>query len=421
MDARTILSKVIACLSVLGSLTIAREVLIDKKKRDMVYHRQMLALSLADVTFSIVVFVGGWGASNPGLCKAKAFFSVMSGTPTAMYNTGISVYYFLLICRKLTEQQMRKIQYILLFFPFLWGFGTAMASLFLDLYARGSNGCWINKNPKGCEGDECISGANADLYGFWFVYIPRWVSFCVSFLCMTLVYFNVAKGGEEILEQELPSHPKAAFAAVDEEKEEVEEDENENDAKLKAAKEQELPSRRKAAFAAVDGEKEEVEEDENENDVVQNEHDMLWFLKGGQGQATSASDRARRMAKQAFWYLVTYFNTYFWVTLQQVLKTVGDGSIPYWVRVMVSLTLPSQGIFNCIVYLRPRYLRNREKYPEMSRPAAVFHRDEEDFVLGARQMRSMANLSSNNNTSGHRRQSWVRYPTQWLKTSARAS
>mmetsp|Transcript_24779 Transcript_24779/g.40348 ORF Transcript_24779/g.40348 Transcript_24779/m.40348 type:complete len:185 (-) Transcript_24779:838-1392(-) len=58
MDARAILSKVIACLSVLGSLTIAREVLMDKKKRAMVYHRQMLALSLADVTFSIVVFVG---------------------------------------------------------------------------------------------------------------------------------------------------------------------------------------------------------------------------------------------------------------------------------------------------------------------------------------------------------------------------
>jgi len=392
MDARAILSKVIACLSVLGSLTIAREVLMDKKKRAMVYHRQMLALSLADVTFSIVVFVGGWGASNPGLCKSKAFFSVMSGTPTAMYNTGVSVYYFLLICRQLTEQQMRKIQYILLFFPFLWGFGTAMASLFLDLYARGSNGCWINKNPKGCEGDECISGANADLYGFWFVYIPRWVSFCVSFLCMTLVYFKVARGGEETPEQELPSRPKTALAADDEEKEKEKEDGNENDDRGEAAK-----------------------------GVVQNGTDMLWFLQESQGQDTSASDRARQMARQAFWYLITYFNTYFWVTLQQVLKTVGDGSIPYWVRVMVSLTLPSQGIFNCIVYLRPRYLRNRDKYPDMSRLAAVFHQDEEDFVLGARQMRSMRNVNNNDNTQRNRRASWVKYPTQWFNTSAQAS
>jgi len=65
------------------------------------------------------------------------------------------------------------------------------------------------------------------------------------------------------------------------------------------------------------------------------------------------------------------------------------GTVPFGLYCFMFIFRPWQGFWNAIIYIRPRYLRNREKYPDMSIWQAIVTEDEEyDHRLGARAMRS---------------------------------
>ena len=113
----------------------------------------------------------------------------------------------------------------------------------------------------------------------------------------------------------------------------------------------------------------------------------LWFAQDEEGQDTSRTIRSRRIARQSFWYLLNFFLTYVGHTAARIVVAF-DGSVPYGQRVFVAIFLPWQGFWNAIIYIRPRYMRNREKYPDMSIWQAIMTEDEYDHRLGARAMRS---------------------------------
>jgi hypothetical protein len=70
-----------------------------------------------------------------------------------------------------------------------------------------------------------------------------------------------------------------------------------------------------------------------------------------------------------------------------IVYTFG-GTVPFGLIVFFYTFRPWQGFWNAIIYVRPRYMRNREKYPDMSIWQAIMTEDEYDHRLGARAMRS---------------------------------
>jgi hypothetical protein len=113
----------------------------------------------------------------------------------------------------------------------------------------------------------------------------------------------------------------------------------------------------------------------------------LWFVQHEEGQDTSRTIRSRRMARQAFWYLLNFFLTYVGGTAWSIVLAFG-GTVPFGLTVFTDIFRPWQGFWNAIIYVRPRYMRNREKYPDMSIWQAIMTEDEYDHRLGARAMRS---------------------------------
>jgi hypothetical protein len=66
--------------------------------------------------------------------------------------------------------------------------------------------------------------------------------------------------------------------------------------------------------------------------------------------------------------------TYFGITLIRCLElTNKNASFGLWIFTMIFL--PFQGFWNAIIYMWPRYVCNREKYPTMSRWEAIFSED----------------------------------------------
>jgi len=317
-----ILPRVSAALSILGSLFIIYQVLKNPKKREMVYHRQMLILSCTDFLYSAVWFVGSWPAPGSGWCTANAFVGLMTAVPQAMFNAALCLYYLFTIRYKWSEVQMRRLQPLLISFPFVWGLVSAVLPLAAGMINPGINGlCWVQKAPSGCSGTDCIPAENYfDLFLVIALIIPLWTSFAVALVAMFFVYATVSKDAQ-------------------------------ND----------------SANQAPVG--------------------FLWFAQREAGQDVSSQARSRRMARQAFWYLVNFFLTYVFSTTVVIIGIVGSQN-PFALQFLQFMFYPLQGFGNAIIYIRPRYLRNREKYPNMSCWNAIFEDDEYDHRLGARAMRS---------------------------------
>ena len=86
LKALTIVPKVTAMASFLGSMTIVIEILIKRKTRlERIYHRLMLAMSLLDVLSSLAYFMSTWpmpadtenvygAVGNTASCSAQGFF-----------------------------------------------------------------------------------------------------------------------------------------------------------------------------------------------------------------------------------------------------------------------------------------------------------------------------------------------------------
>jgi hypothetical protein len=326
-----VLPRVTAALSILGSSFIIYQVLKNPKKREMVYHRQMLTLSCTDFLFSAAWFVGSWPAPGSGWCTANGFVGMLSSVPEAMFNAALCLYYMFTIQYKWTEDQMRRLQPLLIAFPIVWGLASAVIALAAGMINPGINGvCSAVKTPSGCTGSECIpDGSYYDLFSVVALIIPIWGSYIVALVSMFLVYVAVSK-----------------------------------DAQNDGAGDDEAPP---VGF--------------------------LWFARRETGQDDSRQTRLRRMAKQAFWYLLNFFMTYVFTTTNAIIRAnrgseSEQGSVPFALQFLNFMFLPWQGFWNAVIYIRPRYLRNREKNPEMSRWEAIFAEDDYDHRLGARAMRS---------------------------------
>jgi hypothetical protein len=114
----------------------------------------------------------------------------------------------------------------------------------------------------------------------------------------------------------------------------------------------------------------------------------LWFVQREEGQDTSKNERSRRMARQAFLYLLNFFLAYVGSTARGIVEIQYGGTPSFGLWCFMFIFLPWQGFWNAIIYIRPRYMRNREKNPNMSIWQAIFTGDEYDHRLGARAMRS---------------------------------
>jgi len=86
--------------------------------------------------------------------------------------------------------------------------------------------------------------------------------------------------------------------------------------------------------------------------------------------------------------------TYVGSTARSIVVASG-GTPSFGLLCFMYIFLPWQGFWNAIIYIRPRYMRNREKYPNMSILNSIVTEDEEyDHRLGARAMRSTRHSGS---------------------------
>lgn len=327
-----ILVKPFAFLSMVGSALVVREVLSDPTKRGLTYHRQLLALSTADFLSSLWMFMstwpipegtdGIWGASGTTGSCTAQGFFLQLSTPTSALYNSCLAIYYLLVIRYQWTEEKMRRRAAWLLLIVPIAFSLATSITGLALKLYNPTNLWCWIATYPAGCEGPDCRGRSDLANSVF----RW-AFAIGPVWAAFFVATVCMTSVYLFISRLPDEQ-------------------------------------------VDGK------------VM----GIFWFLIGEEGATVSKDARSRRLARQAFWYLLAFYTTWLFTTIVRIYQVTSTA--PYALLVLLAIFLPSQGTFNFLIYVRPRFLRNREKHPEWSTLKQMIDKDVQDHELGAFKMRS---------------------------------
>ncbi|CAB9502227.1 expressed unknown protein [Seminavis robusta] len=314
--------KPFAVLSITGSMYIIKHIVTSPQRRGSVYHRLLLGLSIYDFMTSSAVFMGSWpipsgtdgvylASGTVNTCAAQGFF-IQNGIGTPLYNASLGLYYVLVVFLGWKEDQLKKVEPFLHFFPIGFSVTTAVIAAATDSYRSSNVWCWIT------------SSNTAFRMGFF--YGPVWAAMATVAISMFLIYYKVLVQERKVMKyQHAASIVQNSVAGGN------------NEASASMSTPTDSPSssiRRRSIF------------------------------NRRQSQPPSTLRQSRRIASQGLFYVVSFFLTFVFPSWARVSQMV-SGTSPFAVTALFAVFFPLQGFFNAMVYFRPRYLRYRQANPDV--------------------------------------------------------
>eukprot|EP00978_Attheya_sp_CCMP212_P013423 scaffold33738_cov54-Attheya_sp.AAC.2 len=199
--ALAIAPKFTSFLSLCGNGFIIFSVLSNKRKRERLYHRILLAVSVTDWVSTLAKFFGTWPSPSdtPGIlgargttqtCTAQGFF-ISAGIATPMYIACLSLYFLVIVKYGYSEESVKRIEKYLLFIPSMFGIIAGFILIGAESLNNSQMWCWIDRIPFGCEGDECERGTYTAPLRILFSLIPAVCSVGFSTYALIAIYCHV--------------------------------------------------------------------------------------------------------------------------------------------------------------------------------------------------------------------------------------
>lgn len=363
------------------------------RRRSDTYHRLLLMMSTCDLMMSGGIFMSTWpmprevpnvwgNVGTTQTCTAQGFFEQF-GVSTVMYSASLSIYYLITIRSgrsASSRARIRRLEPYLHAVPLVFGLATAVAGLFLRAYNYGLWDCWIAPYPPGCKESwrndgttDCVRGDNASLYQWLFDLIPKWTSILIVTVNMILVYLHVRK--QEVISERWSSKTRnpssvagllgsargsTTSASASHQRASVSSSVMAADASSRSTP---LPRPSTASSVPIQ------ESGGGPNQRAQRT-----------ARTRSSLSASRQIAHQSYLYVGAL-----WITWLPVIVLRGtqlaSGVTYYWMLIWVSLSIPTQGMWNVLVYLRPRWLQKR-KEQKKERARAVSEAGEQGRRLG---------------------------------------
>jgi hypothetical protein len=333
-------------LSFIGSSLIIYHVRHGKRKTP--YQRLLFALSFCDIISTIAwlsqpyLEASGainsyvWSFGNDATCTALGFLTQFTIT-SHLYSAALSIYFLLSIRFGVREATFaKKYERWMHVVIILFGLGTSISGVVTGMFylSHVGPGCWVSHPPEGniCENDSC----GAEKMAWIFAGIPTvLVLVCIAVNNLLLychVRATVMQGQKRALESE----------------------------------------KRLSIY------------NQSESQILGNDESAQNISSGrttnnssGRGSVLQSSDkqwkRVRDVGTQSFLYVGAYLLCFSWSIAKQTLDGQGFDKIPgsgaYFLPLLLlqSIFLPAQGLFNALIFFRPKYNQSRTMYPNESR------------------------------------------------------
>mmetsp|Transcript_30092 Transcript_30092/g.44601 ORF Transcript_30092/g.44601 Transcript_30092/m.44601 type:complete len:308 (+) Transcript_30092:3-926(+) len=185
-----------------GSGLILTDVLRNPGKRQKIYYRILLGMSVYDLIGSCVMFIGTWfipktfpiyGAiGNQMTCTIQGAISMYSHA-VPLYNSFLAVHYVLRVRYRFSEKRLRRIEWPIHLSIFLFITSGVIASIATSSLNPSGAWCWLDSVPSGCHKSEkeCVRGENAYLLRWLFAFSSVIGSMIVVSVSMLVLYRTV--------------------------------------------------------------------------------------------------------------------------------------------------------------------------------------------------------------------------------------
>ncbi|KAI9145174.1 hypothetical protein BKA69DRAFT_1049748 [Paraphysoderma sedebokerense] len=179
-DTIQLLVRIAASLSIIGSVGIISDFLLNRDKRFKSPNRVVFWLSISDFFFSCCLFLARWPTSSPLFCTIQGFFIQYFVLCATLWNGSIAINLLITILLRKGSAYVLSIEkyyhIVCWSFPFLvtfpWLFGGLQfkgARFFNDA----DMWCWIANDYKE--------------FRMWLFYVPIWVIFLFNLIIYVLV------------------------------------------------------------------------------------------------------------------------------------------------------------------------------------------------------------------------------------------
>jgi len=337
--AMSVVPKISATLSLIGSTCIVMEVLADHRAvTGNVVKRILLGMSACDLFMSFAWILSTWPSpaedtiepfaiGNRQTCTFQGIFLQFGNCATPMYNGALALCYMLKVRYNWKETRLEFLERWIHFFILGIAGGTSLVSLPLTLYNNHMYACWIAEYPLGCkqsymlnpgEVTDCIRGDNATIYAFAFLNIWIWLSYAVILFSMAMMYQHVSQ-----------TERASIFY------------------------------RRRASMMRIQSHQSK-NKNEQTNRVSFSSYLFFNKIESEEEKAIRARmTKTNSLARQAWWYVGAYFLTEIPDTFcSSMFAAVGFYN--FWVYIVSYFLNPGQGFANFLVFARTR--------PEMHYP-----------------------------------------------------
>jgi len=234
-----------------------------------------------------------------------------------LYNLSLSVYYYLVICRGWKERRLKRAEPLLHGFPIIFSLATSVAALSGRSYASSTLWCWIDVSYSGMR--------------FGFFYGPLWFALVAVAGLMSAVCCHVRKQERKASE----NHRRRIVAQILSRA-------TRNDSVISSAPDNNcaISSGQDTADCAVTDTSKKVSSSKKESS-------------------------SRKVSEQALFYVGSMFLTWIFPSCARFSQMI-NGSSPFALLALTTMSAPLQGALNSLVYFKPRYKRYRQKNPNLT-------------------------------------------------------
>jgi len=334
-----IAQSVTGALSVIGSLTVIYIILTGKNKLSSAYRRIVFGMSICDIVGSFAFSLSYIPRAGHAVCDAQGFFIHFGISSTPIYNLSLSIYYVLTVFFEKKEDWIRtRAEAFLHGMPILWSLGSAIYLVATKSINENGANCWIAAEPSKClysPDIACERGANAIKFRWIFGFYQTIIVFVLIVGSMMMLVYKV-KRQERVMNERFS---------------------------IKPINQRERSSLRSTLRSTLS-------------------------LKRQDSVRSNTSASKREVTKQAFIYVAAYFLPFFFPLFFFVNNFV-TGKFNFTLMVLVSLFMPLQGVFNCMVFVRPKIIALRKKDSNLSFFGAFMK-----IICGNMDSRNLSTLSS---------------------------
>jgi len=325
-----------------------------------------------------------WALGNETSCSVQGFI-VQFSISSVIYNAALSLYYVFIIKHKLRGPKLQRIEKWIHFVPIAFGLTTAISALKLDVYNFAVWDCWIAPAANG-DGEKL---ARSLQWGFFFA--PLWCAIIFATTNMILVFLQVRKEEEESTEwlRRREQRPTMANRRS-----------TNTTALTSNLADSWIKQNRNSGYGGDSVGSDDVAGD-NYNSPCSGNHGLQVDVETGPPTGAEAQLRlkadddsdpdpasgldteltsneeehaptriqmkhTRAVAMQGMLYVGAFFITWLFPTISRIIQLCG-GNIPPWLVVLSGTFIPSQGVFNALVYFRLRFINCEKAHPTKSK------------------------------------------------------